>query len=65
MAKTKEKKPVDDKVLLEKLQKSKADVIEQLRKRITGQDEVVEQVLIALFAGGHCLITGVPGRLGK
>ena len=28
---------------------------------IVGQDEVVEQVLIALFAGGHCLLVGVPG----
>src|SRR6202035_1905781 len=26
-----------------------------------GQDEVIEQVLIALFVGGHCLITGLPG----
>jgi MoxR-like ATPase len=28
---------------------------------IVGQDDVIEQVLIALFTGGHCLITGVPG----
>ena len=28
---------------------------------IVGQDEVVEEVLIALFAGGHCLLAGVPG----
>ena len=33
----------------------------ELRKVIVGQDEVVDQVLIALFTGGHCLITGVPG----
>src|SRR5690606_37701188 len=33
----------------------------QITRRIIGQDDVVEQVLIALFAGGHCLITGVPG----
>ena len=31
---------------------------------IVGQDEVVEQLLIGLLAGGHCLIEGVPG-LGK
>jgi MoxR-like ATPase len=30
-------------------------------KRIVGQDEVVEQMLIALFAGGHSLFIGVPG----
>ena len=36
-------------------------ILGELRKTIVGQDEVVEQVLIALFTGGHCLITGVPG----
>ena len=43
---------------------SKEQILQQLRRRIIGQDEVLEQVLVALFAGGHCLITGVPG-LGK
>jgi MoxR-like ATPase len=33
----------------------------ELGKVIVGQDEAVEQVLIALLTGGHCLITGVPG----
>jgi MoxR-like ATPase len=28
---------------------------------IVGQDQVVEELLIALFAGGHCLLVGVPG----
>ena len=32
-----------------------------LNNVIIGQDEVIEQVLIALFVGGHCLITGLPG----
>jgi MoxR-like ATPase len=36
-------------------------ILRELRKTIVGQDEVVEQVLIALFTGGHCLLTGVPG----
>src|SRR5260370_16652263 len=36
-------------------------ILNELRKVIVGQDDVVEQVLIALFTGGHCLITGVPG----
>ena len=36
-------------------------ILAELRKVIVGQDEVIEQVLIALFTGGHCLITGVPG----
>src|SRR3974390_2324562 len=36
-------------------------ILPELRKVIVGQDEIVEQVLIALFTVGHCLITGVPG----
>src|SRR5271168_34720 len=36
-------------------------ILEQVRKVIVGQDEVLEQILIALFVGGHCLITGLPG----
>ncbi len=36
-------------------------ILDELRKVIVGQDEVVDQILIALFTGGHCLITGVPG----
>ena len=34
---------------------------EQLSKVIVGQDQVVEQLLISLFAGGNCLLTGAPG----
>jgi len=26
-----------------------------------GQEEVIDQVMVALFVGGHCLITGLPG----
>ena len=33
----------------------------EVRKVIVGQEEVIEQVLISLFVGGHCLITGLPG----
>ena len=36
-------------------------ILAEIRKVIVGQDDVIEQVLMALFAGGHCLITGVPG----
>ena len=34
---------------------------EQIRGTIVGQDEVVDNLLITLFVGGHCLITGLPG----
>ena len=36
-------------------------IIAQVREVIVGQDEVLDQILIALFIGGHCLITGLPG----
>src|SRR6266550_9188575 len=36
-------------------------IVNQIHNVIIGQDEVIEQVLIALFVGGHCLITGLPG----
>ena len=45
----------------EKVAEGRERILTELRKVIVGQDEVVEQVLIALFTGGHCLITGVPG----
>jgi MoxR-like ATPase len=37
------------------------DIVRQVRRVIVGQEEVLEQVLISLFVGGHCLITGLPG----
>src|SRR6476620_6786342 len=45
----------------EQVAEGKDRILSELRKVIVGQDDVVEQVLIALFTGGHCLITGVPG----
>jgi MoxR-like ATPase len=45
----------------ERVAEGRERILHELRKVIVGQDEVVEQVLIALFTGGHCLITGVPG----
>jgi MoxR-like ATPase len=36
-------------------------ILRQVRQVIVGQDEVLEQILTALFVGGHCLITGLPG----
>ncbi len=45
----------------EKVSAGRERILSELRKVIVGQDEVVDQILIALFTGGHCLITGVPG----
>ena len=43
------------------LRESREKIREQLSRVIVGQQDVVEQLLISLFAGGHCLITGAPG----
>jgi MoxR-like ATPase len=43
------------------LRESRQKIREQLARVIVGQDDVIEQLLISLFAGGHCLITGAPG----
>ncbi len=45
----------------ERVAEGRQRILNELRKVIVGQDEVVEHVLIALFTAGHCLITGVPG----
>jgi MoxR-like ATPase len=45
----------------EEVAEGRQRILDELRKVIVGQDEVVDQILIALFTGGHCLITGVPG----
>src|SRR5258705_257731 len=45
----------------EHVAEGRQQILAELRKVIVGQDEAVDEVLIALFTGGHCLITGVPG----
>jgi MoxR-like ATPase len=51
----------DDIALADKLRAGHQQIIAELRKLIIGQDDVIEQVLVSLFAGGNCLIIGVPG----
>ncbi len=46
---------------LEELRKVHEDIRRQIALRIVGQDEVVEQLLTAVFARGHCILEGVPG----
>ncbi len=50
-----------DRLLFERLTGSQARIRSELGKVIVGQQAVVDQILIALLAGGHCLITGAPG----
>src|SRR5262249_37918374 len=46
---------------VEQIIAGRARIKTELSKVIVGQEDVIEQLLIALFAGGHCLITGAPG----
>jgi len=46
---------------LDRLQKAREQILGQLSKTIVGQLDVVEQLLISVFARGHCLLEGVPG----
>src|SRR5271156_6877983 len=46
---------------IERFQQVQRSIVREVRKVIVGQDEVIEQVMISLFVGGHCLITGLPG----
>jgi MoxR-like ATPase len=46
---------------INRFQEAHRAIVREVRKVIVGQEEVVEQVLISLFVGGHCLITGLPG----
>src|SRR5262245_13352196 len=51
----------DDVQSLEKLKSAYAAIRRELGKVIVGQEQVIEQLLIAIFAQGHCLLEGVPG----
>src|SRR6187551_661500 len=51
----------DARELVDRLGTTFQAIRREVRKLIVGQDEVVEQLLITLLVGGHCLITGLPG----
>ena len=57
--------PVDrfaaERASAERLLSNRARIEAELGKAIVGQRAIIEQILIALLAGGHCLITGAPG----
>ena len=46
---------------VERVAEGRQRILTELRKVIVGQDDIIDHVLVALFTGGHCLITGVPG----
>jgi len=47
--------------VVEQIREGRSRIQTELSKRIVGQQEVIEQLLICLVSGGHCLITGAPG----
>jgi len=46
---------------IERFQAVRDQILRQVREVIVGQQEVLDQILIAIFVGGHCLMTGLPG----
>jgi MoxR-like ATPase len=53
--------PTTEKETVDQIIAGRSRIQTELAKVIVGQKEVIEELLIALFAGGHCLITGAPG----
>jgi MoxR-like ATPase len=52
---------VDELRALENLKEAHATIRRELAKAIVGQEQVIEQLLVAIFSQGHCLLEGVPG----
>ena len=46
---------------LERFHAVREEILKQVREVIVGQQEVLDQILIGIFIGGHCLLTGMPG----
>jgi MoxR-like ATPase len=53
--------PAELKDHIRRFQEVQASIRREVSKVIVGQEEVIEHVLISLFVGGHCLLTGLPG----
>ncbi|MCZ6601583.1 MAG: MoxR family ATPase [Planctomycetota bacterium] len=51
----------EDQARVDRLEQTYFTAKQQLRRVIVGQEEAVDQILTSIFAGGHCLIVGVPG----
>ena len=52
---------MDDVQAIEKLGQTRDTIESELRKVIVGMDDVVDELMIAIFSRGHCLLVGVPG----
>jgi len=47
--------------MLERLRAAREALVREIRKVVVAEDEALDQALVAMFAGGHCLIQGPPG----
>src|SRR4051812_8835975 len=47
--------------LLAELGQLRRRILTEIAKAVVGQEQVIDEVLLSFFAGGHCLLTGVPG----
>ena len=56
-----QKKPINDEEMAQKLVLAYEKIKAQVHQVIVGQDAVLDQLLIAMLARGHCLLEGVPG----
>jgi MoxR-like ATPase len=55
------KNTTDDVKAMEELGQARDRIMGELRKAIVGMDDVIDEMMIAIFAQGHCLLVGVPG----
>jgi len=53
--------PLSRNEMLDLLMSGRNRLLREIQKVIVGQDQVIEELLIVLFSGGHCLISGAPG----
>jgi MoxR-like ATPase len=51
----------EERAALDRLRDGREKLMAEIRKVIVGQEQIIEELMIVLFAGGHCLISGAPG----
>ena len=51
----------DDEKAVRRLGEARDQIVREVRKTIVGMDQVIDEMMIAIFARGHCLLVGVPG----
>ena len=47
--------------LIDQLKLKYEDLKKEISRKIVGQEEVIDKILISIFSNGHCLLIGVPG----